>query len=116
MTVKKFNELFTELAIKHKFSDAELARRLNVDRSTIGRWRKGTLSPSLTTIKEIADIFGVSPLIFVEEKLGGVEFIDKKLNAEIETIAAHHDGDEWTEEELAELEEFKKFVKMKRQQ
>jgi len=34
----------------------------------------------------------------------------------IETIAAHHDGDEWTEEELEEIERFKEFVKMKRKQ
>ncbi|MFY9421622.1 MAG: XRE family transcriptional regulator, partial [Bacilli bacterium] len=33
----------------------------------------------------------------------------------IETIAAHHDGEEWTEEELEEIERFKEFVKMKRQ-
>ncbi|MEK4453928.1 helix-turn-helix domain-containing protein [Paenibacillus sp. FSL L8-0506] len=37
-------------------------------------------------------------------------------NSEIETIAAHHDGDEWTEEELEEIERFKEFVKMKRAQ
>lgn len=30
------------------------------------------------------------------------------------TIAAHHDGDEWTEEELEEIEEFKKYVLSKR--
>jgi len=34
----------------------------------------------------------------------------------IETIAAHHDSEEWTEEELAEIERFKEFVRMKRQQ
>lgn len=33
-----------------------------------------------------------------------------------ETIAAHHDGEDWTEEELNEIEQFKKFVKMKRNQ
>lgn len=33
---------------------------------------------------------------------------------EIETIAAHHDGEEWTEEELEEIERFKEFVRMKR--
>ncbi|MDH6430244.1 transcriptional regulator with XRE-family HTH domain [Paenibacillus sp. PastH-3] len=32
----------------------------------------------------------------------------------IETIAAHHDGEEWTEEELEEIERFKEFVRMKR--
>jgi len=35
---------------------------------------------------------------------------------DIQTLAAHHDGDEWTEEELAEIERFKEFVRMKRKQ
>ncbi|WP_309419319.1 XRE family transcriptional regulator, partial [Bacillus paranthracis] len=33
---------------------------------------------------------------------------------EIETIAAHHDGEEWTEEELVEIERFKEFVRSRR--
>ena len=32
----------------------------------------------------------------------------------IHTIAAHHDGEDWTEEELDEIETFKKFVLSKR--
>jgi len=34
----------------------------------------------------------------------------------IETIAAHHDGEDWTEEELEKIGAFKEFVKMRRQQ
>lgn len=34
----------------------------------------------------------------------------------IDTIAAHHDGEDWTEEELEEIERFKAFVRMKREQ
>ena len=34
----------------------------------------------------------------------------------VETIAAHHVGDEWTDEELEEIERFKEFVRQKRQQ
>lgn len=34
---------------------------------------------------------------------------------DITTIAAHHDGDEdWTEEELEEIERFKEFIRSKR--
>ncbi|MEC0232279.1 helix-turn-helix domain-containing protein [Paenibacillus alba] len=33
-----------------------------------------------------------------------------------ETIAAHHEGENWTDEELEELERFKAFVRSKRQQ
>jgi transcriptional regulator with XRE-family HTH domain len=32
-----------------------------------------------------------------------------------QTIAAHKDGEDWTEEELKEIEQFKQFVRMKRQ-
>lgn len=35
---------------------------------------------------------------------------------EIETIAAHHDSEEWTEEELQQIEEFKQFVRMRKEQ
>lgn len=34
----------------------------------------------------------------------------------VETIAAHHDSDEWTDEEKREIEKFKEFVRMKRKQ
>lgn len=33
---------------------------------------------------------------------------------ELETIAAHHDGDEWSQEELDEIEHFKAFVKARK--
>ena len=33
---------------------------------------------------------------------------------QINTIAAHHDDAEWTEEELEEIEEFKRYVLSKR--
>jgi len=36
-------------------------------------------------------------------------------NRDISTIAAHHDGEDWTEEELEEIERFKEFVRMRRQ-
>lgn len=34
---------------------------------------------------------------------------------DIDTIAAHHDGEDWTENELEEIERFKDFVRSKRQ-
>lgn len=35
-------------------------------------------------------------------------------NYEIKTIAAHHDGEDWTEEELETIEQFKEFVRSQR--
>jgi len=39
---------------------------------------------------------------------------DFNLSYEPETIAAHHDGDDWSEDELSEIERFKEFVRSKR--
>ncbi|MBF8418915.1 XRE family transcriptional regulator [Heyndrickxia coagulans] len=41
--------------------------------------------------------------------------LERIANGEdIATIAAHHDGDDWTEEELEEIEQFKAFIRSKR--
>lgn len=42
--------------------------------------------------------------------------LEKMANrdSDIETIAAHHDGEDWTEEELEEIKKFKEFVRNKR--
>lgn len=50
-----------------------------------------------------------------------VEQLDDMANkleeqGDIQTLAAHHEGEEWTEEELEEIERFKEFVRMKRKQ
>lgn len=41
-----------------------------------------------------------------------VEMANK--DGDLDTIAAHHDGEEWTEEELEEIRRFKEFVRAKR--
>lgn len=81
-----------------------LEDKLDIPRNTIYQWRK--INPNLERIEAIADYFNVS----VDYLLGRTD------NTEIQTIAAHHDGDDWTEEELDEIEQFKEFVRMKRKQ
>jgi DNA-binding transcriptional regulator YhcF (GntR family) len=41
---------------------------------------------------------------------------ETEAELEIQTIAAHHDGYDWTEEELLEIEKFKEFVRSKKSQ
>lgn len=40
----------------------------------------------------------------------------KNEEPQVHTIAAHHDEEEWTDEELSEIEEFKRYVLSKRKQ
>ncbi|SCW41111.1 Cro/C1-type HTH DNA-binding domain-containing protein [Paenibacillus tianmuensis] len=41
---------------------------------------------------------------------------EKYKKYEPKTIAAHHDGEDWTEEELEDIKQFKEFVRSKRKQ
>ncbi|MGG1673289.1 helix-turn-helix domain-containing protein [Paenibacillus sp. NRS-1783] len=60
-----FNSVFENLVEKSPYSDSEIARRLGVNRSTIGRWKSGEQSPPLSKIPVIAELFGVHPMVFV---------------------------------------------------
>ena len=78
-----------------------------ISNGQIRRWDNS--SPKIENIQKVADYFDVS----TDYLLGRT---DKKRIDDIETIAAHHDGEDWTEEELEEIERFKEFVRMKRSQ
>lgn len=85
----------------------EVADLLKIDQSTYGKYELGKREPDVEMLQKLADIYSTS----VDYLLGRTDIKDP-----IETIAAHHDGDDWTDEELAEIEEFKEFVRMKREQ
>jgi transcriptional regulator with XRE-family HTH domain len=84
----------------------DIAQMLGVSRTTYTQYETGKSEPDLTTVAKLADYFNVS----LDYLLGRVS-----IREPIETIAAHHEGEDWTEEELEEIERFKEFVKMKRQ-
>lgn len=65
-----------------------------------------TANPTIDNMIAIAHALGCKVDDFVLNKLDDSD--------DIETIAAHHDGEEWTDEELAEIEDFKNFVRSKR--
>ena len=89
---------------------AELERTVGISNGQIRRWDKA--SPKIDNVNKVADYFKVTT-DYLTGRTNERTFVD---NYEIETIAAHHDGEEWTEEELDEIERFKQFVKMKRNQ
>jgi len=88
-------------------SQLELAEKLGVSQQTVSKYERGIREPDNATLVKLSEIFNCS----IDYLLGRTNIKDP-----IETIAAHHDGEEWTEEELEEIERFKEFVKMKRQQ
>ena len=79
-----------------------LEERIGLGRNTLYSWKKKV--PSGSNLIKVADYFNVS----TDFLLGRTD------DSHIETIAAHHDGEEWTDEELKEIERFKEFIRLKR--
>lgn len=96
-----------DLRTKRGLTQDELADQLNakfgtsINKSMLSKWENNKEEPSLDNGRNLALFFGIS----LDELLG--------LN-EPSTLAAHHDGDEWSEEELQEIERFKEFIRLKR--
>jgi len=87
----------------------DLENALGYSKNTL--YRLKTQTPGADKLEAIADYFDVS----TDYLLGRTE--QKRLPEDdtVHTFAAHHDGEEWTEEELEEIEEFKRFVAMRRE-
>lgn len=86
---------------------SQLSKESGVPYTTIdGFYKKGTENIKLSTLKKLASYFDCSLDYLADDNVDEDE--------PLMTIAAHHDAEDWTEEELAEIEEFKKFVKSKR--
>lgn len=67
--------------------------------------------PSSDKLEAIADYFNVS----TDYLLGRTNQRTLLTDETVQNIAAHHDGEEWSEDELEEIEEFKRFVAMRRE-
>ena len=66
---------------KGKFSQEELAEKLHVHNNTISKWEKGTQEPRLSSIQEIAKLFGVSSSYLTGESNTPKENNITKINA-----------------------------------
>lgn len=80
----------------------ELAKKIGVSPQTIySIIKRDSKKADIEVLLRIADTFGVTAEYFVDDKRPT-------------TIAAHFDGDEYTEAELDEIRQFAEFVKNKR--
>lgn len=80
----------------------ELSAKSGVPIGTLNKILAGqTADPKFETLKALC-------------KALGIKLSDLEDDYEPETIAAHHDTEDWTDAELAEIEAFKDFVRSKR--
>ena len=109
-----FSTILKRMREELQLTQEQLSARLDISRSRLASYEQGVREPDLETLEIFADFFNVD----IDYLVGRSDHSTKLTqDDEIQTIAAHkNDPDkEWTEEELKEIEEFKKFVRMKRQ-
>ena len=95
-----------DLLMKERnINKADLARESGVPYTTIdGFYKKGSENAKLSTLKKLCAYFNCT-----------LDYLaDDSVHNEPSTIAAHFDGDEYTEAELDEIRQFAEFVKNKR--
>ena len=108
MTVEKnFREIFAKrlnyyMSINNK-RQIDLVEDLGIPRATVSNWCNAKKMPEMVKIDTLAKYFNINRSDLLEEK-----------KEKIETIAAHHDGEEWTQEELKAIEDFKAFIRSRR--
>ena len=62
-----FCDKFKKLRLKNDYTQAELAKKLNVSQPTVASWEAGKRIPKWKNIKKIAEIFNVSPESIIDE-------------------------------------------------
>lgn len=97
-------EKIAEYKKKLGLTTEELSLRSGVPVGTLNKILSGaTRDPKLETLKAISRVLGLSLNDFDDESYQPT------------TIAAHHEGDDYTPEEWEEIEKFKMFIKSKRE-
>lgn len=99
-------EVIAKLIKEKGYSKRAFAEKVGIPPTTLQSMLvRGIGRASVDNVIKICQALGIT----VEEL--------KRLAGEgedIKTLAAHHEGEEWTEEELEEIERFKEFIRSKR--
>lgn len=90
----------------NKITQKELADKLGVKHNAISAWENGVNSIDIDTLFQVCKIFGITVN----------DMYDIKTDYQPTTLAAHFDGEEYTESELKEIKNFAEYVKTKRKQ
>lgn len=101
-------EKIKELRSNKGISQKKLADAIGVAQSSINYWEKGQRTPSVAAAQKLADYFNITL-----DELYDIDDIDN-IPESTNTLAAHFDGDEYTDEELEEIKRFAEYIKSKR--
>jgi len=121
-----------ELRSERDLLQKDIALLLNITSSAYGYYEQGKRIPDYDTVKILADFFNVSldylsgssnikesAETLLKDRYDNLKPIDKINNLakdnKIETLAAHFDGEDFTEDDVDDIKGFIEYVVSKRQ-
>ncbi len=104
--MNSFSEMLKYLRKREGLTQQELSQKLKISKSTISMYENGNREPDFETLEMIADFFNVDMNFLMGKPSNSIP----KVN----TLAAHFEGEEFSEEEMDEIKNFVEFVKNKR--
>ncbi|SFL39661.1 Helix-turn-helix [Gracilibacillus orientalis] len=94
---------------------------VKISKTDLSQYVNGKTEPRQDKLYILAEALNVSEAWLMGYDISRERISDEQRQNQIDenddedTIAAHHDGGDWTQEELEEIERFKEFLKNKRQ-
>lgn len=107
-----FWSVFVDLCAKRGVSPNAVAKELTLSSGSVTSWKGGAI-PRPTTIKRIADYFGVSPDLFLEktDDLGIKKAPDPKIEGFVPTMKDWEEqAENWTDDQI--LQAMQKLVEI----
>ncbi len=105
-------EVYEMLLIKFGVTTAEVSKATGIGQSTFSNWKTRRNKISYANAQKLADYFHVS----VEYLMTGTDdpVVPESPQPTLNTLAAHFEGEQFTDEEADEIMKFAEFVKSKR--
>ena len=100
--MSKLSERLKELRHLNNLTQRELAEYLGISIASYSLYELGKRELNFMILEKLAKYYHTT----TDDLLG--------INNQVDAIAAHFDGDEYTPEELEEIRQFAEFVKSKR--
>ncbi len=102
-----FANVLRQLRNERGLSQQELARLLGISKSAVNMYERGERQPNFETLELIADFFNVdTDYLLGRTNTARIAYPD--------TVAAHFDTDDLTEDEKKDVENYIEFIRAKR--
>lgn len=112
-TRKAFSANLRYYMEREGLNQADISRLVGVSESAVGKWMKRKSTPRMGVVEKLANYFGINKSDLLEIRSDTNEPTPKSQWVP-ETIAAHFEGKEFSEEDLSDIARFIDFVASKK--